>query len=544
MLDRGTTIIPMLITAGLVMTTGAPVLASEVSRADIGFSKVLAGEEMTITLPGGVPLVLVRIPAGTFLMGSPPEERGNVFENENQHQVTLTQDYYLGKTEVTQEQWRAITGESIETVCATSGNVPDPLEGVGDDYPMYCTNWDRIAGPGGFLEMLNEHLGSTQFRLPTEAEWERACRADTTTRFWHGDVLECGDDCEACSAHEPSMWWCGDDSASGPKPVGQKQQNPFGLHDMHGNVFEVVNDRYADDYGNPSGGNVTDPTGPATTGDVVFKGGGWSGEAWFGRSAIRLGTAHGNQGQSDALGFRIATTAAPAGTLDKRYFFPAAAKSAGAEGSFFFTDATVNNAGSDAATYAFLWLPRGSDNSEPLQSEEFTLEAGRSVVYSDVLGALFDFEDGASGALAVVSDSSDLLLLSRTYNQVSGGGGTFGQAIPGYAMDDLIMAGTKKRLIFFVENDLFRTNLGFMNGTGTTIRIQWERFTPDGVSVDTGSTNLPAWGSKQFNTVFSGEAPINGGYIDVWTSTEGGAFAAYGSMLDNVTSDPTTILPQ
>jgi hypothetical protein len=313
---------------------------------------------------------------------------------------------------------------------------------------------------------------------------------------------------------------------------------------MHGNVFEVVNDRYADDYGNPSGANVTDPTGPATTGDVVFKGGGWSGEAWFGRSAIRLGTAHGDQGQSDGIGFRIATTAAPAGTLDKRYFVPAAAKSAGAEGSFFFTDATVNNAGSDAATYAFLWLPRGSDNSEPLQSGEFTLEAGMSVVYSDVLGAVFDFEDGASGALAVVSDSSDLLLLSRTYNQVSGGGGTFGQAIPGYAMDDLIMAGTKKRLIFFVENDLFRTNLGFMNGTGTTIRIQWERFTPDGVSVDTGSTNLPAWGSKQFNAVFSGEAPINGGYIDVWTSTEGGAFAAYGSMLDNVTSDPTTILPQ
>ncbi len=483
MKTKKTALIALLITASFVMTAGVPVVASEVNNYDLGIGAVLAGEEMTIMLPGGVPLVLVRIPAGTFLMGSPPGERGNVFENETQHLVTLTQDYYIGKTEVTQQQWRAITGESIETVCASSGNVPDPLEGVGDDYPMYCTNWDRIAGPGGFLPKLNEHLGSTEFRLPTEAEWERACRAETTTRFWHGDVLECGDDCEACSAHEPFMWWCGDDSASGPKPVGQKQQNPFGLHDMHGNVFEVVNDRYADDYGNPSGGHVTDPTGPATTGDVVFKGGGWANEVWFGRSAIRLGTAHGDQGQNDVLGFRIAATSPPSGTPDHLYLLPAAAKSAGAEGSFFLTDATVNNAGDAAATFAFWWLPRGADNSEPTKSEEFTLEAGMSVVYSDVLGSAFGLEDGAVGALAVASDSEDLLLLSRTYNQVSGGGGTFGQAIPGYAMEDLIMADTRKRLIFFVENDSFRTNLGLMNGTGEKVGLTSQIFSTNSTAL-------------------------------------------------------------
>jgi formylglycine-generating enzyme required for sulfatase activity len=278
----------------------------------LGLANAAGAEEITIMLPGEVPMVLVRVPAGTFLMGSPAGERGNVFNNETQHQVTLTKDYFIGKFEVTQRQWLAVTGQTVQAACATSNNVPNPLVGVGDDNPMYCVSWDRIAGPGGFLEKLHEHLGSTRLRLPTEAEWERAARAETTTRFSHGDILECGDDCQACSAHEAFMWWCGDDSAPGPKPVGQKQPNGFGLYDMHGNVFEIVNDRYADDYGNPSGGPVTDPTGPVTTGDVVFKGGGWENEAWFNRVAVRLGTAHGDQAQNDGVGFRLAACAGPA----------------------------------------------------------------------------------------------------------------------------------------------------------------------------------------------------------------------------------------
>jgi formylglycine-generating enzyme required for sulfatase activity len=251
-------------------------------------------EEVTVTLPGGVPLVLVRVSAGTFLMGSPDGERGNFLGNETQHEVTLTQDYYLGKTEITQAQWEAVMGTPMRSEC---GDIA-----VGGDFPVYCVTWNRIAGPGGFIEKLNAHLGTDVLRLPTEAEWERAARAGTTTRFSHGDVLECSDECEPCAAHDDYMWWCGNASPFGPKPVGQKLPNPFGLHDMHGNLWEIVNDRYQEFSSAP----VTDPTGPGGNGDIVLRGGG--AEAWINRSASRVGGSPDDRAQNNEVGFRIAAT--------------------------------------------------------------------------------------------------------------------------------------------------------------------------------------------------------------------------------------------
>lgn len=261
---------------------------------------VVHAQEVTIMLPGDVPLVMVRVPAGTFMMGSPADERGNdIFDNETLHQVTLTQDYYIGKTEVTQAQWQAVMGTPNPDRC--------PALATGGNYPAGCLTWYEVAGDGGFVEKLNQHLATTVFGLPTEAQWERAARGGTQTRFAHGDVLECNDDCSACAVHDQYMWWCGN-SPDSSQPVGMKLPNPFGLHDMHGNQWEYVQDRYGDYPAGP----VVDPTGPGAGNDRVFRGGDWGGDALFSRSASRLGGNPGDPGtgadMSPSAGFRIAAS--------------------------------------------------------------------------------------------------------------------------------------------------------------------------------------------------------------------------------------------
>ncbi len=232
------------------------------------------------------------------------------------------------------------------------------------------------------------------------------------------------------------------------------------------------------------------------------------------------------------------------GVLDEFYFIPAAARGEGAESSVWATDVDIQNAGSRAATFQYLWLPRDTDNLSPTASDSFMLDPGEVIRHADVLAAAFSVPDGvdAFGALAVISDSSDLLFFTRTFN--TSASGTYGQGFPGIPADEMIPAGTTKRILFFTENDAYRSNIGILNGVGQPITVMWERYTADGTLVDSASAELPAWGNTQLNRVFSAEAPVVGGYIDVWTETEGGAFAAYGSVLDNLTSDPTTVLPQ
>jgi len=253
--------------------------------------------EITITLPGGVTMELVHIPAGTFMMGSPPDERGRGHD-ENQHQVTLTHGYYIGRYEVTQAQWQAVMGSN-----------PSHFSSCGRDCPVEEVSWDDICGaltgtdctPSSFIGKLNAYLGTTDLRLPTEAEWERAARAGTQSPFsfdtsgnqdWD---LYCGAFAEA----QPYMWWCNNASGS-THPVGSKQPNSYGLFDMHGNVWEWVADQYAQYPTTP----VTDPTGPTSAPDRVFRGGTWYGGAQACRSASR---GHSNSwGHSRLVGFRLA----------------------------------------------------------------------------------------------------------------------------------------------------------------------------------------------------------------------------------------------
>lgn len=235
---------------------------------------------------------------------------------------------------------------------------------------------------------------------------------------------------------------------------------------------------------------------------------------------------------------------AHSGAMDDFYFVPAAARAPGANESFFLTDVTVQNGSDSEAAFQYLWLPRDEDNSTPAASDTFTLAPGEAIVHSDVLGAAFAVDDdtAAVGALAVLANSEGLKVFSRTYTRAEAG--TYGQALPGVAQADLIPADTRRRILFFTENDDFRSNIGLLNGTGAPLTVMWERFAADGTLLEAASADLAPWANTQINRVFMAEAPVLGGYIDVWTETEGGAFLAYGSVLDNSTSDPTTVLPQ
>lgn len=357
-------------------------------------------------------------------------------------------------------------------------------------------------------------------------------------------------------------------------------QNPSHIFDEAGeyNVeLRVSNDQGSDDEivrvtihasaQTPEAGFVFSPTNPAA-GEVVrffdtsgggtadswewdFGDGGSSNEQYVGHTFTAEGSYDvtltvGNSAGDDSIvqTVDVAAEVPPIDPdLEQVTFLSSAARTGGVGDSFFVTDVDVNNSGDSMATYKVAWLPSDTDNSSPTVSDELTIEAGETVRWGDVLGNVFGVPDGpdAVGALAFVSDSAELKVFSRTYN--SSDAGTFGQAIPGVSEDDLIPTGTTRRILFFTENAAYRSSLGFLNGTSKSLTIKWRRYTADGMMVDESSVALPAWGNTQFNRVFGPDAPVEGGYVDVWTDTDGGAFTAYGSVLDNDTSDPTTVLP-
>ena len=263
--------------------------------------------DLTIELPDGVSLDLLYTPPGTFLMGSPPDERGRT-NNEDLHVVTLTTGYYLGRTEVTQMQWEAVTGTPMPASCGDAGVAPD--------VPVFCVTWNDIAGSGGYIEQLNAYVlasgqqGAGLFRLPTEAEWERAVRAGTQTRFSYGDVLGCDDICSYCVWHDTWMVYCANSVASAD-PVASRLANGFGFFDMQGNLFEAVHDWYDQHLGTTP---VVDPVGPPGGQDRVRRGGEWFSTAKECRSASRrswdLDLAN------DNTGFRLARSAPEVSLID------------------------------------------------------------------------------------------------------------------------------------------------------------------------------------------------------------------------------------
>lgn len=250
---------------------------------------------LSFWLPGGVALELMRIPAGTFLMGSPQEEQDRWDDEGPQTEVTIARDFFMGKFEITQAQWQAVMG-----------NNPSYL--IGDAQPVESVSWNDARD---FAAALNAHVSATGqgpalLRLPTEAEWEYACRAGTTTRFFFGDAPDCGEECSDCAAgflpgmQSDFMWYCGNNDPFGVKPVGGKLPNAFGLYDMHGNVWEWCQDWY----GPYPGARVANPTGPATGSHRVVRGGSAYALPSYCRSAFRDGEDSPDVRYVD-LGFRV-----------------------------------------------------------------------------------------------------------------------------------------------------------------------------------------------------------------------------------------------
>jgi len=266
----------------------APFDAAQAKQHQRAWAEHLA---MPVELANSVGMKLVLIPPGEFMMGSSEAERQLVIEETRaanhewavptiesekpQHRVKITQPYYLGKYEVTQAQWQAVMGSN-------------PSEFKAPSNPVDQVTWEDIQP---FLAKLNTErkMEGMRFGLPTEAQWEYACRAGTATAFYFGD------DGRALGEYE----WYIHNSDGKAHPTGQKKPNAWGLYDMHGNQLELCADWHAVGFYRQS--PATDPVGPPRGRNRVCRGGGWNWFARYCRSATRKVWKSGGQS-----GFRVA----------------------------------------------------------------------------------------------------------------------------------------------------------------------------------------------------------------------------------------------
>ena len=229
------------------------------------------GKTLTATLRNGVSLEFVWIEPGTFMMGSPASEPGRGSDEGPRHPVTLTKGFYLGKDLITQGQWSAVMG--TQPWSGRKYVQPHP------DNPAVYISWNDLQE---LVAELNGEAGEALYRLPSEAEWEYACRAGTSTRWSFGDDEGKLRD---HAWYESNAWKAGLQYAP---PVGTKLPNSWGLYDMHGNVYEWIQDWYANHYPNTEQIN---PKGPEKGAYRVLRGGHFYFNAGSTRSAHRYAGA-------------------------------------------------------------------------------------------------------------------------------------------------------------------------------------------------------------------------------------------------------------
>ncbi len=232
----------------------------------------------------------VWLPAGRFVMGSPTDEQGRGNDESPQTQVTFTHGFYIGRYEVTQGEYLSVIGNNPSSF---TGDTNRPVEQVSwDDATNYCARLTQREQESGRLSL------GWVYRLPTEAEWEFACRAGTTNRFFFGD--------DAGYTQLTNYAWYAANSDSTTHTTGLKPSNPWGLYDTSGNVWEWCSDWYA--WALP-GLSVTDPQGPANGSNRVLRGGGYYASDRYCRSAARYSDSPSRKLR--IIGFRVVLAPVP-----------------------------------------------------------------------------------------------------------------------------------------------------------------------------------------------------------------------------------------
>ena len=270
---------------------GRDVLGFELHRKELNVSttggpSAPTGATHVVDLNSAVNLQMIRVEPGTFTMGSPLSEAGRGTD-ETQHQVTLTKPFYLGKYEVTQAQYEAVMTGNPNGLSATpsqySGNPNRPVETVSwDDVQVFLTRLNAAEQAAGRLP------AGWSYVLPTEAEWEYACRAGTTTAYSWGDTIT------------PNNANYSTSGIGQTTNVGQYASNPWGFYDMHGNVWEWSADWYAA----YSTSQLVDPIGPYTGSSRIVRGGSYSNVGTYSRAAMRNFFPPDNR--NEGWGFRLA----------------------------------------------------------------------------------------------------------------------------------------------------------------------------------------------------------------------------------------------
>jgi formylglycine-generating enzyme required for sulfatase activity len=236
----------------------------------------LYAEDKDSTYTNSIGMEFVLIPAGIFMMGADKNIEEPYDQELPSHKVKISKPFYLGIFEVTQQQWADVMGDQ-------------PSMYKGKDNPVEMVNWEDVQE---FITRLNQKEGHSRYRLPTEAEWEYAARAGSTSAYYFGND----------GAQLADYAWFADNSSNSTHPVGQKRPNAWGLHDMLGNVWEWLGDRFNGTYYENS--PFEDPSGPTSGTRRVLRG------SSFGSSALQCQTTRrlsfSPALSSDEFGFRLA----------------------------------------------------------------------------------------------------------------------------------------------------------------------------------------------------------------------------------------------